>query len=144
MSARIRANIDGVYRAELPIRPLIVPGSSIESAFASTRRRMRPACTRDAQVLMRDLLAEWARDRSHALMLACLRKPHQTRLVSLERAAQRMHDVDLDSAWRAALRGDEAVLRDRLAPHVTAPPKRPPKGSPWRSSGWLTRRATGR
>lgn len=133
-------SVDAGNRAELPITHLI--GGPIESAFAQVR--MRRIASRDPLVIMRELLGGLAAARSHAQMLACLRKPKHARTVSLERAAQRMLDVDLDSAWRAALRGDEDVLHDRLAPHVTAPPKRTPRGSPWRSSGWITRRATGR
>jgi hypothetical protein len=131
------SSIDAVDRAEHPLTYVI--DSSLERSFAHIRMRRRTQ--RDALTLMRELLGDLASARSHALMLACMGKPKRARTVSLERAAQRMLDVDLDSAWRAALRGDDTVLHDRLAPHVSAPPRRPPKGSPWRSSGWLTRRA---
>lgn len=131
-----RRSRDAGSRAELPLTYVI--DSSIEEQFARVSRSW--SARQDPLVLMREMLSECARARAHALMLACLDKPRHKRTVSLERAAQRMHDVDLDSAWRAALRGDEGVLHDRLAPHVTAPPKRTPKGSPWRMSGWLSRR----
>ena len=56
-------------------------------------------------------------------------------------AARRMTDVDLDTAWRAALRGDDATVLARVTPHVDPRPrKRTRKGSPWRMSGWLSRR----
>jgi len=56
-------------------------------------------------------------------------------------AARRMTDVDLDAAWRAALRRDDATMLDRVTPHVDPRKrKRPRKGSPWRMSGWLSRR----
>jgi len=56
-------------------------------------------------------------------------------------AARRMTDVDLDAAWRAALRRDDATMLDRVTPHVDPRKrKRPRKGSPWRMSGWLSKR----
>lgn len=62
----------------------------------------------------------------------------QANLRALRPAVARLTDVDLDSAWRAALRGDQAVLDARVLPQVrTGPVKRTPKGTPWRASGWL-------
>ena len=60
----------------------------------------------------------------------------------LARAVQRMSDVDLDSAWTAALRGDGLCVEDRVLPHVDVGSQaRALKGSPWRLSGWLSKRA---
>ena len=74
--------------------------------------------------------------------LDVLRRPRINARV-LRDATRRMSDVDLDVAWRAALRGDRAVVDARVLPHVdTRTIKRTPKGSPWRMSGWLSRRTT--
>lgn len=102
--------------AELPQRHLIVP--SIEARFA-------------------EILSRRA-----AHNLSVLRSPRINARV-LRDAARRMTDVDLDVAWRAALRGDRAVVDARVLPHVDARVlKRTPKGSPWRMSGWLSKRST--
>lgn len=126
-------------RAELPLTHVI--DSSIESAFGQYRRRNRMRAGLDFLQRMHSMLHELAYDRARERALACLEANTHARKVSLERAAQRMHDVDLDSAWKAALSGDTTVLHDRLAPVIQAPPKPTPKGSPWRNSGWLTKRA---
>jgi hypothetical protein len=74
--------------------------------------------------------------------LAALRGPRINARV-LREATRRMTDVDLDVAWRAALRGDSQVVEARVLPHVDVRAlKRSPKGSPWRMSGWLSRRTT--
>jgi hypothetical protein len=102
--------------AELPRRSLIVP--SIEARFAEIL---------DSRV---------------AHNLDVLRAPRLNARV-LRDAARRMSDVDLDVAWRAALRGDHAVVDARVLPHADVRKrKRTPKGSPWRASGWLSRRTT--
>jgi len=60
---------------------------------------------------------------------------------SLAGAAARLTDVELDTAWRAALRGDSAVVEARVLPAVRPAPKRARTGSPWRASGWLSTHA---
>jgi len=68
--------------------------------------------------------------------------PRRRAADALARAARQMTDVDLDVAWEAALRGDSALLHARIAPCVDLrPQRRTPEGSPWRTSGWLRRRA---
>lgn len=137
----MRTSIDARRRAELPRTCLIV--SSIEDQFAQEQRarkqrasaRMRP----DALALMHALLAEATRTRQHAKARTLMSGRKRTN--TLQRAVTRMSAVDLDTAWRAALRGDDATLDARVLPHVTQAPKRTPKGTPWRSSSWLSRRS---
>lgn len=101
---------------------------------------MRTRSESDALAMMQALISEAARERAEARARAILRTRQRTE--TLERAASSMGDVDLDAAWRAALRGDNAVTEARMLPHVMAPLKPAPKGTPWRGSAWLTRRAT--
>lgn len=137
-----RRSIDAASRSELPLTGII--DASIEASFAGIRAGMCRREGLDALQRMQSMLSELAYDRARHRALACLDATHKARAVSLERAAQRMHSDDLDAAWNAALRGDTQVLERCLTPHLTPPPKRTPKGSPWRASGWLSRRSTGR
>lgn len=136
----MRTSIDARRRAELPRTTLIVP--SIEAAFAGVRTSMRSRTRPDALALMHALLAEATRTRQQAKARALM--SGRTRTDALQRAVSRLSAVDLDSAWRAALRGDHVVLDARVLPHVARAPKRMPKGTPWRSSGWLSGRSKGR
>jgi hypothetical protein len=120
--------------AVVPLTHVIVP--SIESQYLGVLRSTR---THDAQVLLRNMLAGASRAQQRLSAREILTQSRSTSLDALKRAASRMHDVDLDSAWRAALRGDTQVLDARVLPHVTRRPRRHPGGSPWRTSGWLTR-----
>lgn len=126
--------IDAEKRSEPPLTCLIV--SSLEDAFAQVRMRSRVES--DALALMQALVSEAARERAEARARAILRSRQRTE--TLQRAASSMGDVDLDAAWRAALRGDSAVTEARMLPHVMAPRTPTPKGSPWRGSGWLSKR----
>lgn len=103
-------------RTELPRTSLIVP--SIEARFAEilkTRAAHNLSVLRGARINAR----------------------------TLADAARRMTDVDLDVAWRAALRGDGQVVEARLRPHVrAATPTRRAKGSPWRTTGYKAGSAT--
>lgn len=121
-----QANVDC---AVLPRTHVIVP--SIESQYQDVLRSTR--------LDVRDLLALASRVTAHRDAREILTQSRSTSLDALKRAASRMHDVDLDSAWRAALRGDTQVLDARVLPHVTRRPRRDAGGSPWRTSGWLTR-----
>lgn len=134
-------SIDARRRAELP-RTCLIVSSPIEAAFAGVRTSMRSHARQDALALMHALLAEATRTRQHAKARTLM--SGRKRTDTLQRAVTRMSAVDLDSAWRAALRGDAGVVDARVLPHVTQAPKRMPKGSPWRSSSWLSRRSTGR
>lgn len=122
-------------RTVFPLRSIIVP--SIEERFAQVR-----ACQRD--VRMHDLLAlasSEARRVTHTRLLLTQSRSKAQKVLS--DACRRMGDVDLDTAWRAALRGDSAVMHGRVLPHVQSPPMTcQRKGTPWRMSGWLSRRAT--
>lgn len=93
-----------------------------------------------ALVQAKDDEARLARRRQLALARERLRSAPR----SLVAAVARLDDVALDTAWRAALRGDSAVLEARVLPTVRAAAPRPRKGSPWRAPGWLGRRAGGR
>lgn len=128
------SSIDAAGRTVLPLTHLIV--SSLEGAFAQVRMRTR--ARRDALAQMQALVSETARTRAdeRARTLLGQRRRGET----LQRAASSMGDVDLDSAWRAALRGDEAVLHARMAPHVREPRRAPIKGTPWRGGAWLSKR----
>jgi hypothetical protein len=123
-------------RTVFPLKHIIV--SSIEERFAHLRARQRE------RVRLDDLLAlassETRRVTHTRLLLTQSRSKAQK---ALSDACRRMGDVDLDTAWRAALRGDSAVMHERVLPHVQAPSlTRQHKGTPWRMSGWLSRRAT--
>ena len=60
---------------------------------------------------------------------------------ALRTSVTRMTDDDLDTAWRAALRGDLDLALDRFSPHVRREVRRRKhKGTPWRQSGWLGKR----
>jgi hypothetical protein len=111
--SRKRENTTGLSnRTELPRTCLIVP--SIEARFA-------------------EILGKRTAHNSAVMALA---RP-RTRVRTLAEAARRLTDVDLDVAWRAALRRDDDVVEARLAPHVrTLAPARSPKGSPWRKAGY--------
>lgn len=128
------SSIDAASRSEHPLTCLIV--SSLEGTFAQVRMRTRDES--DALAMMQALLSEAARERATARARAILRT--RQRSETLERAVASMGDVDLDAAWRAALRGDTLVTDARMLPHVQAPLKPTPKGSPWRGSGWLGKR----
>lgn len=123
---------DAGHCAELPRTSIIVP-------FVHAHRRIRSKPV-SAEQWMRDALAAASRDDQRMRARTLLDTRARTRADVLSRAAARMSDVDLDSAWRAALRGDTRVLADRLTPHLTPPRKRARSGSPWRSSGWLAKR----
>lgn len=137
--------IDAVGRTVLPRTSLIVPslaqqqGRAIEDAYAEVRRRARRGAVTDALAYTQALVTATTRERQGIQARELLRTRKRDEV--LLRAVSRMNDVDLDSAWRAALRGDSDTLDARVLPHVTAPRKRTPKGSPWRSSGWLSKRA---
>jgi hypothetical protein len=124
------------YRAELPRTSIIV--SSIEDRFAHLRAR------HPERVSMGDLLALASRETrrvTHTRLLLTQSRSKAQKVLS--DACRRMGDVDLDTAWRAALRGDSAVMHERVLPHVQSPMMtRQHKGTPWRMSGWLSRRAT--
>lgn len=128
------SSIDAASRSEPPLTCIIF--SSLEHAFAQARMRRRSES--DALAMMSALLSEAARERATARARAILRT--RQRSETLERAVSSMGDVDLDAAWRAALRGDTLVTEARMLPHVQAPLKPTPKGSPWRGSGWLSKR----
>jgi putative alpha-1,2-mannosidase len=123
-------------RTVFPLTTIIVP--SIEARFARMRALQR------ANVRMDDLLALASREtrrvtHTHLLLTQSRSKAQKV----LSDACRRMGDVDLDTAWLAALRGDDAVMHERVLPHVQSPPMtRQHKGTPWRMSGWLSRRAT--
>ena len=121
-------------RTVFPLRSIIV--HSIEERFAHLRARQ--------SVSMDDLLALASRETrrvTHTRLLLTQSRSKAQR--ALSDACRRMGDVDLDTAWRAALRGDDAVMHERVLPHVQAPMMtRQRKGTPWRMSGWLSRRAT--
>lgn len=123
-------------RTVLPRTTIIV--SSIEEMFAHLRAR------HPERVRMDDLLALASREArrvTHTRLL--LTQSRSKAQKALSDACRRMGDVDLDTAWRAALRGDDAVMHERVVPHVHAPSNtRTRKGTPWRMSGWLSRRAT--
>jgi hypothetical protein len=109
--------------AELPL---------IELMYARVR-------TQEPRRSAEDLLALAWRSLGACEMRNALAGTRSTAL--LADAARRMTDVDLDAAWRAALRGDSRTMLDRVTPHVDARKrKRARKGSPWRMSGWLSRR----
>jgi hypothetical protein len=118
-----------------------LPRTSIIVSFDHAHRRI---CSKpvSAEQWLRDALAAASRDdqRMRARHLLTAEKRRRTREDVLSRAAARMSDVDLDSAWRAALRGDTRVLTERLTPHLSPPRKRVKAGSPWRSSGWIAKR----
>ena len=61
------------------------------------------------------------------------------RKLTLKLASSRLDDVELDSAWEAALRGDYVVASDRLTrtikqAHVHQRVKKPKGWSPWRNA----------
>jgi hypothetical protein len=110
--------------AELPL---------IELMYASVRERLG-ACSLDI-LCAQSRLYVGASEARRALM-------GKRSTAHVAEAARRMTDVDLDTAWRAALRGDDATMLARVVPHVDPRKrKRARKGSPWRMSGWLSRRA---
>lgn len=114
----MQVSIDASPRAELP---------RIELIYARLRRQT------SAQSLP-SLLAQAHR----AVRESAAARTLQRTTRPLRDAARRMTDVDLDAAWRAALRGDDATLTARVVPHVdTRPRKRTSTVSPWRMSGWL-------
>jgi hypothetical protein len=123
-------------RTVFPLRSIIVP--TIEERFAHMRARQRE------RVRMHDLLALASREArrvTHTRLLLTQSRSKAQKVLS--DACRRMCDVDLDTAWRAALRGDSSVMHERVLPHVQAPSlTRQHKGTPWRMSGWLSRRAT--
>lgn len=119
-------------RAELP-RTSIIDGS-IAGRFAEIAGR-EPR--RDARGLLALASSACREIRARAL----LESSRRVRTRALERAAKRLTDVELETAWRAALRGDTATTSARILPHVaTETPTRTHAGTPWRASGWLTKR----
>jgi hypothetical protein len=120
--------------AVLPLTRVIVP--PIERQFLRVLRRTP---SHDARVLLGNMLAGASRAQQRIEAGEILTRSTRRSKDALGRAVRRMTDVDLDTAWRAALRGDERVLDARVHPHVTRPPKRGRSGSPWRTSRWLSR-----
>lgn len=120
-------------RPELPTTCII--DCSIEDRFARIRARSGSGT--------RELLAIASDAQRQARARVLLTQSHGRAQAHLREAARRMPDFDLDVAWRAALRGDEAVTLARVLPHVHSRIKaRKRKGSPWRVSGWLFKDAT--
>ena len=67
--------------------------------------------------------------------------PRKRASEAVAKAAAHLTDAELDSAWRAALRGDQAVVEARILPHVDARSTRRRRATtPWRASGWLKKR----
>jgi len=126
-------------RDQLPVIGLIVPfATSIEDQFADRCRRVRI----DAREWLHDALILLAHEDAQRRAQVLATMPTRRATSALARAVKQMGDVDLDTAWRAALRGDDATMRARLSPHVDARSQaRKRTGSPWRESGWLTGRA---
>lgn len=109
---------------------------NIEDAFAQYRRGYRAFLPSDLNGTLFHLRLEASRARERRLAHAVLNTQRRGKLLS--RAVSHLTDVDLDSAWKAALRGDRDTVEARVLPHVDPrPSKRRRKGSPWRASGWL-------
>lgn len=128
------SSIDAENRTVVPLTYLI--DCSLEAHFAQVR--MRTHARRDALAQMQAMLSETARARADERARTLLSQRRRTE--TLQRTVSSMGDVDLDAAWRAALRGDSAVTEARMLPHVMAPLKPTPKGTPWRGSAWLSKR----
>jgi hypothetical protein len=111
----------------------------LETSFAYMPRRTSRTTglmewLSDALIVAQDDEARLGRERHLSLAQDRLRRAPR----SLAGAAARMDDVALDTAWRAALRGDSAVVEARVLPLVRPALKRARAGTPWRASGWLT------
>jgi hypothetical protein len=105
----------------------------IEQRYAEIRRAAR----------RESLMTLWTRARRQEMHLVNVRalatSNRATRRATLKRAVSRMHVDDLDVAFRAALRGDMTLALHRVAPSVTRPVD-VPTGTPWRLSGFLSKR----
>lgn len=107
--------------------------------FALTYGVSRPSLSelRDYALVAVAGVEKRRRTRRALMRLQRLRRP---RLV-LSDAVARMHDVDLESAFTAALRGDLSVTYGRISGYVSERARATEKkGTPWRQSGWLSKR----
>jgi hypothetical protein len=110
--------------------------AQVKSAFSWDR--LDEGWVRDALIHNERDLARLSRARQERAAQAAIEQSTHRSQDLLRRAAVQMSDVDLDSAWRAALRGDSDVLHARLLPHVdTRTRKQPHRGSPWRRASCL-------
>lgn len=113
---------------------------TIEAEYRRVRALTRTHRRENAAEMLSTLLsqARLAVGQSRALrMLEDVRRAQRTR--TLRDAVMRMHGDDLDSAWNAALRGDVSLALRRVAVHVREV-RQERSGTPWRMTGWLTRR----
>lgn len=133
----ISTSIDGLEYAEHPLTHLI--HCSLEREYERTRARFYAPT--DALALMHALISEATRTHQRTRALDLEQASARKRTHTLERAVASMLPVDLDTAWRAALRGDDAVLSARITPHLRRPRASEPQGTPWRRSGFASRRA---
>jgi len=112
---------------------------TIEARYQTMRETM-PRGRMRADVLLSTLLSEATRAQTLRDNLSRLAVRKRTvRVQTLERAVARMHVDDLDAAWQAALRGDVELALRRVADHV-AIVREEAKGTPWRMTGWLSKR----
>lgn len=134
--------------AELPQRDLIDASTErdCEAQYQAVSGRMRAQkqARTDAQSQLEAALIERARQTQSRQARAVLyQAPRRRAQEALGRAVAHLTDAELDAAWRAALRGDSAVLEARVLPHLDGRSTRR-KGSrtstPWRASGWLRKR----
>lgn len=69
------------------------------------------------------------------------RRPADGSRAALRTAAANLPDVDLDTAWRCALRSDLPGIAIRMGHLLRLPrPRKAKTGSPWRQTGWLFKR----
>lgn len=128
------------HRAEHPLTH-VIEGTPIEDAFATIRRQMSTRA--DTSALLANMLAGYSRAHQRLSARAVLRT--YRRVDVLRRACSHLTDVELDTAWRAALRRDQVSVDRRVLPHVDARPRKPArKGSPWRAPNWITPSTTRR
>lgn len=103
--------------------------SPLQNRPLQRRRRPRRASQRDSSAATRALYAE-------AGISTASKRDRRT---ALKLSAVHLDDVELDTAWQAAIRGDYITASDRLNRTIKQtrmhPRKRKPKGwTPWRTA----------
>ena len=86
-----------------------------------------------------EALARLSRERTLQGNVERLRR-HRGRGLVLKNTVARMHVDDLDSAWHAAMMGDVDRALRIMARDVPGVEQGAQKGTPWRMSGWLSKR----
>ena len=114
------------------------PRVTVEARFqaiVSAQSRTLPDLASEAV----EALARLSRERTLQGNVERLRGK-RTRGRLLTNTVARMHEDDLDSAWHAVMMGDVDRALRIMARDVPSASRPGHKGTPWRMSGWLSKR----